>query len=224
MNENPTLADFLATVPDLGAREVGSPVFDRWHQIFIEHLVNRHRAVTDDLHPKAISEYGSRLRKHLAGTAMTGLQAEAVHQLTQALVAGDEPWRRTVLDHLGLDLSPKTGITPLHRSVLVHVFRRHSAPYKETWFKAQPEALSELLRDGYIDDSAPMMKLTEEGLAAAGVLWPRVRYNYADGHFTTGPEAHGVLIGPVRDGQQAVVKLLAVAGDWAPQVELFPHT
>jgi hypothetical protein len=210
MNEDPTLASFLTSVPGLETGEVGSRAFERWHRIFTEHMVNRYRAVTENLHPKWIADYDSRLRQHLAVERMTGAEAEAAQQLRRALIAGDEHWQRLVLWHLGLDLDPEKGITALRRSVLVHVFRHRRHPVKEPWYRPDREDVEHLIREGYIDTTGGELSLTEEGLAAGGVLMPRVRYNTEDGFFTVGPEAHGALIGPMRRGEQAVVKLLAV--------------
>ncbi|MEX5307605.1 hypothetical protein RF644_17810 [Kocuria sp. CPCC 205258] len=209
--DHPTLHDYLTTHPLLDGQGAGTHGYIHFRHLFWEHLVNRARAVAEDLTPLRIFEVGARLQGHLDDEPMTHTEFEAVQQLATALAAGDGYWQRTVLEHLGLDLDPDETITPFHRSVLIHVFRTGRSPVKELWYHPERDVVAELTARGYIDASGRELSLTDEGLAAAGVLWPRCVRVDPGTTFASGSDAYGVILGAFdEEGAQTVVRLLEV--------------
>ncbi|MEX5258003.1 hypothetical protein [Kocuria arenosa] len=211
MDGNPTLKQFLETQAGLGCESDGSSSYIRWRHIFWEHLVNRHRAVAKDLTPLRTFEYGARLQGRLDDGPLTMAEHSAVAQLARTLAAGDDYWQRTVLDALGLDLSQELGMTPFRRAVLVHVFRHGYFPIEEPWYRTKNDVGFQLAAEGYLDTSSKPLQLTDEGLAAAGVLWPRSVEVLPGKTFASGSDAYGVIVGAFdEDGAQTVVRLLEV--------------
>lgn len=211
MDGHPTLKQFLETQAGLGCERDGTDGFIRWRQIFWEHLVNRHRAVAEDLAPLRTFEYGARLQGRLDAEPLTLSEHSAVVQLARALAAGDDYWQRTVLDALGLDLDPELGMTSFRRAVLVHVFRHGHFPVEEPWFRSKTEVGLQLADEGYLDTSSKPLQLSDEGLAAAGVLWPRSVEVLPGKTFASGSDAYGVIVGAFDEtGVQTVVRLLEV--------------
>ena len=98
---------------------------------------------------------------------------EAVRQLVTALAAGNEYGQRTVLKPLGLGLDPAEDITAFRRSVLVRVLRIGRSPVKERGDRPESDVVAELAVHGSLGASGRELSLTDEGLAAAGVPWPR---------------------------------------------------
>lgn len=142
---------------------------------------------------------------------MTRTEVEAVQQPATALAAGDEYWQRTVLEHLGLALDPDEDIRPFRGSVLVHVFRTGRFPVKELWYRPDSVVVAELAVRDYIDDSGRELSLTDEGLAAAGVLRPRCVQVDPGRTFVSGSDADVVIPGAFDEaGTQTVVRLLEV--------------
>ncbi|WP_387611317.1 MULTISPECIES: hypothetical protein [Kocuria] len=131
--------------------------------------------------------------------------------MATALAPGNEYWQRTVLKHLGLGLDPDEDITPFRRSVLVHVFRTGRSPVIERWYGPESDVVAELAVRGYIDASGRELSLTDEGLAAAGVLWPRCVQVDSGTTFVSGSDAYGVILGAFdEEGTQTIVRLLEV--------------
>jgi hypothetical protein len=166
--------------------------------------------VAKDLAPLRINEYEARLQHHLETDQMTSSEHEHTYQLRDALVEGDEHWQQLVLVRLGLNLDPEGGITNFRRSVLVYVFRHGRPPLKEPWCTPDENVVLPLAEEGYIDMTRKPLRLTEEGLAAAGVLWPRVRYNFENTFYVIDPDNYGALVGPMREHRRTIVKLLEV--------------
>ena len=209
--DHPTLRDFLTNHPLLNGQSTGTHDYIHFRHLFWEHLVNRARAVAEELTPLRTFEYGARLQGHLDDEPMTHTEFEAVQQLATALAAGDEHWQRTVLEHLGLALDPDEGITPFCRSVLVHVFRTGRSPVKELWYRPESDVVAELSARGYIDATGRELLLSDTGLAAAGVLWPRCVSVDPGTTFASGSDAYGVIVGAFdEEGTQTVVRLLEV--------------
>ncbi|MFF0989132.1 hypothetical protein [Kocuria nitroreducens] len=84
-------------------------------------------------------------------------------------------WPATVLEHQGLHPDPELQTTHVRRSVLAHVFPHGRNPLEELWCKPAGDTMVDLIAEGHIDDTGRELTLTDEGPAAAGVLWPRVR-------------------------------------------------
>ncbi|MCC5782824.1 hypothetical protein CK505_16835 [Kocuria sp. WN036] len=94
---------------------------------------------------------------------------------------------------------------------MVHVFRTGRSPVKEPWDRPESDVVAELVVRGYIDASGRVLSLTEEGLTAAGVLWPRCVQADSGKRFGSGSDAYGVILGAFDlEGTQALVRLLAV--------------
>ncbi len=131
--------------------------------------------------------------------------------MATALAASNEYWQRTVLKHLGLGLDPDEDITPFRRSVVVHVFRPGRSPVKERWYRPESDVVAELAVRGYIDASGRELSLTDTGLTAAGVLWPRCVQVDSGTRFISGSDAYGVILGAFdEEGAQTVARLLEV--------------